>query len=454
MAGTRRCPLDIVQIHLSSGSAAKVVSAVVVVDHRVDWMNNETFSSYAHSSAYFDAGEERAPSPLVSDRSGDIQHATSNPRTTTHNRSPHTAEAIPAATPRKVLASSRSDLDELLDPAQFSGLINIEGVDRELLKRMVHDMRLIRHTEEMIANLAQDNVIGTPCHLGIGQEAVAVGVSAHLRPSDRVFGGHRSHSHYLAMGGDLYRLFAEVLGKADGASRGMGGSMHLCAHSVGFHGSVPLVGATIPIAVGAALAAMMQGSGDVGVAYFGDGATEEGVLHESLNLASLYRLPVLFVCENNLFSSHLDIGLRQPSDRIARFAEAHRVAACTIDGNDILAVSRAAQGLLARARAGAGPGFLEAVTYRHRGHVGWMDDIDVGVRRKMEDLVVWKKRDPIQRLEGAMVRAEIVSREQLAEGQAALQARIQSACERAIAAPYPPVSTLLRSVFQESGSDE
>jgi TPP-dependent pyruvate/acetoin dehydrogenase alpha subunit len=346
--------------------------------------------------------------------------------------------------------NSRSELGELVEPTRFAGPLDITDADAAFLNRLLHGMRLIRVTEEAIGSWVESNLARTPCHLGIGQEAIAVGVSAHLRRSDRVFGGHRSHAHYLAMGGDLYGLLAEVLGRVDGASRGMGGSMHICAHSVGFHGAVPLVGATIPIAVGAALAAKMQGSSDVGVAYFGDGATEEGVLHESLNLASLYRLPVLFVCENNLFSSHLDINARQPSDRVARFAEAHHVCARTVDGNDVLAVSNAAAELLTHTRAGQGPGFLEAVTYRHRGHVGYMDDIDVGVRRKMEDLLAWKKRDPIQRLEEAMLAAGLVSAADLSDQQAQMRAQIAAACERATAAPYPPQESVLSAVYGES----
>jgi acetoin:2,6-dichlorophenolindophenol oxidoreductase subunit alpha len=345
--------------------------------------------------------------------------------------------------------TSRSELGELVDPTQFTRPLDITDVDADFLNRLLHGMRLIRATEVAIGTWVESDLARTPCHLGIGQEAVAVGVSAHLRRSDRVFGGHRSHAHYLAMGGDLYGLLAEVLGRADGASRGMGGSMHICAHSVGFHGAVPLVGATIPIAVGAALAAKMQGSSDVGVAYFGDGATEEGVLHESMNLASLYRLPVLFVCENNLFSSHLDINARQPNDRVARFAEAHHVPALTVDGNDVLAVSRAAAEALARARAGHGPGFLEAITYRHFGHVGYMDDIDVGVRRKMHDLLAWKKRDPIQRLEQAMLAAGVISAADLSDQQARLRAQIAAACERALAAPYPPQQAILSAVYRE-----
>ena len=229
-------------------------------------------------------------------------------------------------------------------------------------------MLTIRIVEEKIGELVLEGLAKTPCHLAIGQEAVAVGVSAVLTSSDRVFGGHRSHSHYLALGGGLYPLLAEVLGKSEGASHGLGGSMHLYSGSIGFHGSVPIVGATIPIAVGAALAQpRWSGGRQIAVAYFGDGACEEGVFHESLNFAAVYGLPVLFVVENNLFSSHLHIELRQPSDSIARYAEAHRVRSLVIDGNDVGKVADAAEELVEPMRSGQGPALLEAVTFRFRG---------------------------------------------------------------------------------------
>jgi pyruvate dehydrogenase E1 component alpha subunit len=324
------------------------------------------------------------------------------------------------------------------------------GQSPEWLERALGDMLLIRFAEEAIGSLVEQGLASAPCHLGIGQEAVAVGVASELRRSDRVFGGHRSHSHFLAMGGDVYALIAEVLGKADGASRGMGGSMHLYAKSVGFYGSVPLVAATIPIATGAGLAAKLDGSGDVAVAFFGDGATEEGVFHESMNFAAVQRLPVIFVCENNLFSSHLDISLRQPSDRIARYAEAHLVAARTVDGNDVVAVKQAARELVSRARDGRGPGFLEAITYRHRGHVGPKEDIDVGVRRKMTDLEAWKKLDPIRRLTEAMSNEGLTTPSRLAQQERQLRTVVSDACERAKNAPYPPVAALLDAVFSSA----
>ncbi len=344
----------------------------------------------------------------------------------------------------------KSELGGLADPSSHQAPLEVAGVDPTTLHKFLADMLTIRITEETIGALVEQGLAKTPCHLAIGQEAIAVGTSASLTNADRIFGGHRSHSHFLAMGGDVFGLVAEILGKANGVSRGMGGSMHLYASSIGFHGCVPLVGATIPMAVGAALAARMDGADAIAVSYFGDGAAEEGVFHESLNLAASQRLPILFVCENNLFSSHLDILLRQPSDRIARFAEANSIRSRTIDGNDVLAVAAAARDLVANARAGQGPAFLEAVTYRHRGHVGPKDDIDVGVRRTMTELNKWKLRDPVTRLlEGMRVRGLIDERgfESLRE---AIRRKVAEARSRAEAAPYPPSSALLGAVYRSS----
>ncbi len=344
----------------------------------------------------------------------------------------------------------KSELRGLADPQQFTGPLDIAGCSAERLQRFLRDMLLIRAVEEQVADFVERGLTRAPCHLGIGQEAIAVGVSAHLNSNDRVFGGHRSHSHYLALGGDPYSLLAEVLGRQDGASRGMGGSMHLFGGGVGFHGSVPLVGATIPIAVGAGLAAQFDARGAVSVAYFGDGATEEGVFHESLNLAATFKLPVLFVCENNLFSSHLDISLRQPSDRVARYAEAHCVRAVTLDGNDVVTVANAARELIEQARGGNGPAMLEAVTYRHRGHVGPNEDIDVGVHRSLENLRAWKKRDPVTRLASALQGAGLATEPELKAMNESVWAQVREAAERAEAAPYPPESQLLGCVYAES----
>ena len=342
-----------------------------------------------------------------------------------------------------------SELGDLANTAAFTEPLNIEGCDKAVLLSQLEGMLQIRFAEEAIGDLALSGEARCPCHLGIGQEAVAVGVSSHLTATDRVFSGHRSHPHFLALGGELSGLMHEVLGKAEGSSKGMGGSQHLYAEDKGFIGSVPIVGGTIPIAVGAALAAHMDQKGDVAITYFGDGASEEGVLHESLNLASNFSLPVLFVCENNLYSSHLDIRLRQPSDRISRFAESHHVATRVVDGNDVTAVSNAAKDLLRDCRAGKGPGFLEAVTYRWRGHVGPHENIDVGLRRSEQDLLAWKKRDPIDRLKKAMIQKEILTVVQYDDLVKEMRECVSDAVATAQKADYPPNSALLDIVYSE-----
>ncbi len=222
--------------------------------------------------------------------------------------------------------------------------------------------------------------------------------------------------------------------------------MHLYAGDVGLLGTVPIVAGTISLAVGAALAAKKDGRGDVAVAYFGDGAAEEGAFHESLNLASTWGLPTIFVCENNLFASHMHISLRQSGDRVARLAEAHGMPGVTVDGNDVLAVSGAASQMVQRAREGEGPGFLETVTYRWRGHVGPREDEDVGVKRGT-DLLDWKKRDPVQRLSVALMRAGELSEDVFEEMCALVAHEVEEAWSRALTADYPPASALLSRVY-------
>lgn len=227
--------------------------------------------------------------------------------------------------------------------------------------------------------------------------------------------------------------------------------MHLFAPEVGFHGSVPIVGATIPIAAGAGLAAKMDGRGDVAIAYFGDGACEEGVMHETLNMAAVMKLPVVFVVENNLYSSHLDIGLRQPANSVGRFAEANQITVRVVDGNDFVAVAHAAGELIDAARRGEGPGFLEAVTFRWRGHVGPNEDIDVGVQRAPEILEAWKKRDPIARLWQSLKSHRGADPEVFSALEAAVRDQVKAAVESALAAPYPEESALLDFVYAPTG---
>ncbi len=343
--------------------------------------------------------------------------------------------------------SNRASLGLLARPEEFHSPIDISDVDPRDLVAYLESMLRIRYAERKLADGRKDGLIGGPVHLGVGQEAVAVGVSAALRRTDRVFGAHRSHSHLLALGSSVHKLFAEVLGKDTGHSRGMGGSMHLWDRDNGFYGSVPIVAGTVALAVGAGLAAKMQRSGDVAVAYLGDGAVEEGVVHESLNLARVQNVPVVFIVENNLFASHMHISIRQPSDSTARFAEANLVPSEIIDGNDVVEVSRVAARAVDRARSGGGPTFIEAVTYRWYGHVDWRDDIDVGVNRSQDDVVNWKARDPVLRLKTSMIEAGLWSNERDSQLSDQLSREIESDWQRAMSDPYPDPSTLLTRVY-------
>jgi pyruvate dehydrogenase E1 component alpha subunit len=195
------------------------------------------------------------------------------------------------------------------------------------------------------------------------------------------------------------------------------------------------------------MAARMQGTGDVGVAYFGDGAMEEGVVHESLNLARITQAPVLFVCENNLFASHMHISLRQPKDSTARFAAANDIPYRLVDGNDVVAVAKAAEELVLAARQGQGPGFLEAVTFRWYGHVDWREDVDVGVHRSVDELVNWRARDPVKRLREAMAAKGLWSDRQELELHAELDDQVSQAWGQAMNDPYPEASALLERVY-------
>ncbi len=338
-------------------------------------------------------------------------------------------------------------LGSLAEPEAHHGPIALRGYLAEALEGFMHGMLRIRVAEQTLAEKRRDGLIGGPVHLGVGQEAIAVGVSHSLRKTDRVFGAHRSHSHVLALGASLHGLFAEVLGKDTGLSRGMGGSMHLWDQRHGFYGSVPIVSGTVSLAVGAGLAARMQGRGDIGVAYLGDGAIEEGVVHESLNLARMLKAPVLFVVENNLFASHMHISLRQPANATARFAAANDIPFKIVDGNDVAEVAEAASNLVARARRGEGPMFLEAVTYRWYGHVDWRDDIDVGVERSVEHVANWKARDPVKRLADAMVAHGQWSEARTKALLETLRAEAATAWDQAVADPYPDACQLLARVF-------
>jgi acetoin:2,6-dichlorophenolindophenol oxidoreductase subunit alpha len=312
---------------------------------------------------------------------------------------------------------------------------------------MYTSMQRIRRFEEAIAVSAAAKEFKGPTHLYIGQEAVAVGVCEALRREDYVFGGHRSHGHYLAKGGDMRKLAAEIYGRETGCSKGRGGSMHLTAPEVGLLGTSALVGGGMGPGVGTALASVLQENDRVTAIFFGDGAIEEGIFHESLNYAALNRLPVIFICENNLYASHLPLAARQPQPELFRHAAPYGVPGIRIDGNDVGGVYETAVEAVARARRNEGPTMLECLTYRWRGHVGPSFDIEHNIRTQ-EELDSWIARDPIARLADSMELAGGFSRGQRAKVDAAVDDEVRDAISFARESPFPVVGDLLEHVYK------
>jgi len=316
------------------------------------------------------------------------------------------------------------------------------------LRAMYLTMLRIRRFEEKVAALLSiPNEIICPCHLYIGQEAVATGVCFALREGDYVFSTHRSHGHYIAKGGDTKALMAEIYGRATGCSKGRGGSMHLASADVGFAGSSAIVAGTIPLAVGAALAFLMQKRGAVSVAFFGDGAANEGTFYESLNFASLRKLPVVFVCENNLYSTHMPISACLADTRIHKKAEIFNMPGARIDGNNVVEVFQTAKRAIEDARLGKGPTLIECMTYRWLGHVGPNDDLDKGLRSK-EELDYWMNRCPIKALEEFLLKHEIISRSEKIQIYESIEKEMEEAVVFAKESPYPSESGLLYNVFK------
>ena len=290
----------------------------------------------------------------------------------------------------------KKELKNLSDPKKFHEPLIIEGIEKDILVKMIKSMIIIRKTEQKLAEARRDGLIGGPVHLGAGQEAIAVGISELLQSSDRVFGAHRSHSHLLALNPDFYRLFAEVLGKETGFSKGMGGSMHLIDTSVGFMGSTAIVGNTIPVAVGLALEKKLTRKKSIACVFFGDGATEEGAFYESVNFAIIHSLPILFICENNLYSVYSGLEVRQPLGRkIYKMVRAMGISAQHGNGNDVEEVARKVKHAKTMILKSGGPQFLEFDTYRWREHCGPNFDNNIGYREESEFLK-WKKKDPLK----------------------------------------------------------
>lgn len=309
-------------------------------------------------------------------------------------------------------------------------------------------MLRIRLVEERIAALYPQQQMRCPVHLSIGQEAVSVGVCASLTREEYCISSHRAHGHYLAKGGDLKSMIAELYGRVTGCCKGKGGSMHLIDRSVGMMGAVPIVGSTIPVGVGMAWGSVLKGRPTVVVVFFGDGAVEEGVFHESMNFAALKNLPVVFVCENNFYSVYSSLNVRQPPQReIYQMAAGYSMEGQQGDGNNVLEVYEIARRAIQRAREGRGPTFLEFKTYRWMEHCGPYFDNDLGYRPQ-EEFRAWQQRCPIQNLEQRLLRDHILTLEDIDLLKKGLALEIDEAFHFAQCSPYPDPEHLSQDVYE------
>lgn len=307
-------------------------------------------------------------------------------------------------------------------------------------------MTRIRRVEEAIVDNYAVGEMRCPVHLSIGQEAAAVGSCAALAPTDKIFSTHRCHAHYLAKGGDLCRMLAEICGKASGCVGGRGGSMHLMDAEKGVVASVPIVGSSIALAAGSALADQRMGTDRVTVAFFGDASIEEGVFHETANFAALHSLPLIFICENNLYSVYTPLHERQPPRPLSDLAKAHGIPTWHGDGNDVLVVYRMTKTAVDRARKGQGPAFLLFDTYRWREHCGPNYDNNIGYRTEAE-FKRWERRDPIRRLAGQLKASGQLTTARQAEIENEIRAEVLAALEFAVSSPLPTADLAALHVY-------
>jgi pyruvate dehydrogenase E1 component alpha subunit len=319
-------------------------------------------------------------------------------------------------------------------------------IEHAKLKDAYRAMLLVRAFEERVGKLFAEGVMHGTSHLCIGQEAVPVGVSLALGPDDRVISNHRSHGHFIALGGDPKRIMAELFGKSTGYSGGRGGSQHMASFDLGYLGSNGITGSGVAIGTGAALAPRMRGEKAAVVSYLGDGAVNQGVVHEAFNMASLWRLPCVYVCENNLYAMSTPLADAVAGGRLSDRAGAYGMPALVVDGNDVLAVEEAARAALARARAGEGPTFLECLTYRLCGH----SKSDRCVYRTREEEAEWRERCPIARARRLLIEAGAMTGDEDREIRDAFARAIDEAEEFARTSPEPDPATLVRCLYAES----
>ncbi len=316
------------------------------------------------------------------------------------------------------------------------------------LLQLYRGMLVIRRCEEQLAKSHQAGLIPGPCHTYVGQEAVATGVCANLRREDVVFSTHRGHGHALAKGVSPRELIAELFGRVTGCSRGRGGSMHLFSPEVGLMGTTGIVGPNILQATGAGYTFQLLKTDRVSVGFFGDGAVSNGAFHEGLNLAAIWQLPVIFVCENNLYATEVAFSYATRNPDVASRGECYGLPAVGVDGNDVLAVYQAAHEAVNRARSGGGPTLIECRTYRTRSHAEGMRDAGY---RTLDEVESWKARDPLKRLQERLLADRTAAASDFESIEAEVKTMVDEAVEFAKSSAWPDPATATRHVFSEAG---
>jgi len=335
-----------------------------------------------------------------------------------------------------------TSISPLLAPAK-----GVVSHDQPSAASALESLLAIRFFEEAVDGLFARGLMHGTMHLSIGQEAVATGVCAALRKTDFITSTHRGHSHCIAKGADLTRMMAELLAKQTGYCRGRGGSMHIADVETGNLGANGIVAGGIPIAAGAALAQKMKGNDNVVVSFFGDGATNEGAFHEAMNLAAIWDLPVIFVCENNKYGMSNSTEFSMRIENIAERAASYGFEGVTVDGNDVDEVFQAAAAAVEKARGGKGPTLIECVTYRHKGH----SKSDKNLYRTKEEIEDWKTKDPIGRFEHKAIEAGALNQDQVDAITEKMRDAVRTAITDASSAPDSDPAELLASVYREAG---
>lgn len=321
--------------------------------------------------------------------------------------------------------------------------------NKDLLTLMMRRMMTIRRFEETVMSLVQGAELVGMAHCYIGEEAVAVGACAALRDDDYITGNHRSHGHPIAKGGDVRKAMAELLGKSTGYCKGKGGSMHLADFSIGILGESGIVGSALPVAVGAALGSKMQGNDRVVVSFFGDGASNQGACHEAMNLASIWNLPVIFLCENNQYAVTTHFTDTVAVENISDRAQAYNMPGVLVDGQDIMAMYEVTKEAVQRGRSGLGPTLIEARTYRYQEHSEALNRILREEYRSEEELQEWKQRDPIDLFKALLIEQNIYSEEEINELQDNVAETVNDALEFARESPYPNEEDLLEDMYAD-----